>query len=298
MSLHNPISVRKRHPLIGAELTGVDLRCPLDNNLFERIHSLWMENLVLVFPNQSLNDEQHIKFGSQFGELEVHPSLAHRSSANREIYRVSNVDESGNIIQSSETAWQYINLSWLWHTDSSFRNIPSKGSILHGIETTKKGGHTLFANMYEAYEGLETSIKKRIDSLYVMHDHDYIIKQSRDLSKKSDKGNYESLPPVRHPLVQIHPVTGRRSLFLSPHTMDYIVGMESNESRKLLDELIHHATSEKFVYKHMWENDDIVMWDNRCTMHAVEPFDNTSVRRIMHRVTLVGDNQPISIVST
>ena len=257
-----------------------------------------MENLVLIFPNQSLNDEQHIKFGSQFGELEVHPSLAHRSSKNTEIYRVSNVDESGNIIQSNETAWQYINLSWLWHTDSSFRNIPSKGSILHGIETTKKGGHTLFANMYEAYETLETSIKKRIDSLYVMHDHDYIIKQSRDLSKKSDKGSYENLPPVRHPLIQIHPVTGRRSLFLSPHTMDYIVGMESNESRELLDELIHHATSEKFVYKHIWENDDVVMWDNRCTMHAVEPFDNTSVRRIMHRVTLVGDNQPISIEST
>ena len=151
-----------------------------------------MKNLVLIFPNQSLNDEQLIKFGSQFGELEVHPSLAHRSSANREIYRVSNVDESGNIIQSNETAWQYINLSWLWHTDSSFRNIPSKGSILHGIETTKEGGLTLFANMYEAYEGLETSIKKRIDSLYVMHDHDYIIKQSRNLSKKSDKGSYET----------------------------------------------------------------------------------------------------------
>ena len=80
--------------------------------------------------------------------------------------------------------------------------------------------------------------------------------------------------------------------------MDYIVGMESNESRELLDELIHHATSEKFVYKHIWENDDVVMWDNRCTMHGVEPFDNTSVRRIMHRVTLVVDNQPISIEST
>ena len=113
--------------------------------------------------------------------------------------------------------------------------------------------------------------------------------------KKAIKGSYENLPPVCHPLVQIHPVTGRRSLFLSPHTMDYIVGIESNESRKLLNELIHHATSEKFVYKHIWKNDDVVMWDNRCTIHAVEPFDNTSVRRIMHRVTLVGDNQPISI---
>ena len=295
MPLHNSIRVKKRHPLIGAELTGVDLKSSLNNIIFERIHSLWMENLVLVFPNQSLNDEQHIKFGSQFGELEVHPSLAHRSSENKEIYRVSNVDESGNIIQSNDTAWQYVNLSWLWHTDSSFRKIPSKGSILHGIETTKKGGNTLFSNMYEAYASLDVSIKKRIDSLYVMHDHDFIIRQSRYLSKKIDKGRYDSLPPVCHPLVQKHPVTGRRSLFLSPHTMDYIVGMKRNESRRLLDELILHATAEKFVYRHIWENDDVVMWDNRCTMHAVEPFDNTSVRRVMHRVTLVGDNQPISI---
>ena len=123
--------------------------------------------------------------------------------------------------------------------------------------------------MYEAYDGPNTSIKKWIDSLHIIHDHDFIIKQSRDLSKKSDKGSYEHLPPVRHPLVQIHPVTGRRSLFLSPHTMDYIVGMESNESRKLLDKLILHATTEKFVYKQTWGNEDIVMWDGRCTLHAV-----------------------------
>ena len=131
--------------------------------------------------------------------------------------------------------------------------------------------------MYEAYESLEISIKKRIYGLNVMHDHDYIIKQSRDLSKKSDKGRYDNLPPVRYLLVQIHPVTGRRSLFLSPHTMDYIEGMKSNKSGKLLDELMLHATAEKFVYKHTWENDDVVMWDNRYTMYAVEPFDTTSV---------------------
>ena len=95
--------------------------------------------------------------------------------------------------------------------------------------------------------------------------------------KKAIKVSYENLTPVWHPLVQIHPVTGRRSLFLSPHTIDYIVGMESYESRELLDQLIHHARSEKFVYKHIWDNDDVVMCDNRCMMHAVEPFDNTSV---------------------
>ena len=91
-----------------------------------KIHSLWMENLVLIFPNQLVSDEQHIKFANQFGNLEVHPSLAHRSTRNKEIYRVSNVDESGNIIRAHDTAWQYINLSWLWHTDSSFRSVPSK----------------------------------------------------------------------------------------------------------------------------------------------------------------------------
>ncbi|MCH2630317.1 MAG: TauD/TfdA family dioxygenase [Nisaea sp.] len=294
MSLLNSIKVSKRHPFIGAEVTGVDLRTPLDEDAFDKIHSLWMENLVLIFPNQLVSDEQHIKFANQFGNLEVHPSLAHRSTRNKEIYRVSNVDESGNIIRAHDTAWQYINLSWLWHTDSSFRSVPSKGSILHGIETTREGGNTLFANMYQAYSDLDADTKRRVDGLYVVHDHDFIIKQSRELSKKSDKGSYDKLPPVRHPLVQIHPVTGRRSLFLSPHTMDYIEGMERVESRKLLDELIHHAIAEKFVYRHNWTNHDIVMWDNRCTMHAVEPFDNTSVRRIMHRVTLVGDSPPMS----
>ena len=124
-----------------------------------------MEYLVLVFPNQRITDEQHIAFGRNFGALEEHPSHAHRSSRNKEIYRVSNVDETGQIIPSKETAWQYINLSWLWHTDSSFREVPSKGSILHGIQTTNEGGNTRYANMYAAYEGLAEATKQRIDGL-------------------------------------------------------------------------------------------------------------------------------------
>jgi taurine dioxygenase len=220
--------------------------------------------------------------------------VAHRSSRNAEIYRVSNVDEAGTIIPSRETAWQYINLSWLWHTDSSFREVPSKGSILHGLEVTNAGGNTLFANMYAAYDDLGASMKQRIEGRWVIHDHDHILSLSPELSKKPDKGRYDALPPVRHPLVQVHPVTRRRCLLLSPHTMVEVEGVAAAESRALLDELIAHATQEQYVYRHVWAKDDVIMWDNRCTMHSVEPFDNAHVRRVMHRVTLVGEDKPLA----
>jgi alpha-ketoglutarate-dependent taurine dioxygenase len=286
------IDTKQRHPLIGAEVRGVDLSRPLDPATQRLVHDLWMQHLVLVFPDQPITDEQHIAFGRHFGELEVHVSVAHRSTRNVEIYRVSNVDEAGNIIPPKETAWQYINLSWLWHTDSSFREVPSKGSILHGLEVTNAGGHTLFANMYAAYQDLSGTMKRRIEGLWVIHDHDHILSLSPELSMKQDKGRYDALPPVRHPLVQVHPVTRRRCLLLSPHTMVNVEGMVPAEGRGLLDELIAHAIQEKYVYRHIWAKDDVIMWDNRCTMHSVEPFDNAHVRRVMHRVTLVGNGRP------
>lgn len=289
-----PIEAKRRHPLIGAEVRGMDLSQTLDAATRVRVHDLWMQHLVLVFPDQSISDEQHIAFGRNFGELEIHVSVAHRSSLNAEIYRVSNVDEAGNIIPPRETAWQYINLSWLWHTDSSFREVPSKGSILHGLEVTNAGGNTLFANMYAAYDDLGAAMKQRIEGRWVIHDHDHILSLSPELSKKQDKGRYDALPPVRHPLVQVHPVTRRRSLLLSPHTMVEVEGVAPAESRALLDELIAHATQEKYVYRHVWAKDDVIMWDNRCTMHSVEPFDNAHVRRVMHRVTLVGEDKPLA----
>ena len=288
------LQIARRHPLIGTEVRGLDLSKPLDDATYQAVHDLWMEHLLLIFPDQPISDEQHITFGRRFGDLEIHPSVAHRSSQNREIYRVSNVDEAGNIIPPKETAWQYINLSWLWHTDSSFREVPSKGSILHGLETTNAGGNTLFANMYAAYDSLDDAMKARLEGLWVIHDHDHIISLSKELSAKQDQGDYDRLPPVRHPLVQVHPVTKRKCLLLSPHTMVNVDGMNEKEGRALLDDLIAHATQEKFVYRHVWADHDIIMWDNRCTMHAVEPFDNANVRRIMHRVTLVGENRPIA----
>ena len=292
-SISVQLELTKRHPLIGAEIRGVDLATPLDDRTLESLHDAWMEHLLLIFPEQDISDEAHIALGRRFGELEIHPSLAHRASQHREIYRVSNVDEQDNLIPPKETAWQYLSQSWRWHTDSSFREVPSKGSILHGIETTNAGGNTLFANMYAAYDALDGDTKEQIKSLWVIHDHDYILSLSPELSKKQNQGQYDDLPPVKHPLVQIHPVTRKRCLLLSPHTMVNIVGMEEAAGRSLLDRLIAHATEARFVYRHVWEPHDIIMWDNRCTMHSVEPFDNVNIRRIMHRVRLSGENKPI-----
>ena len=136
------MKVKQIHKNIGVSIEGVDLS-KIDENTFQKIKDLWVQYLIIIFPKQNISDEDHIKFGKKFGELEVHPSLSHRSSKNPEIYRVSNVDENGKIIPNKETSWQYLKQSWLWHTDSSFRKIPSNGSILHGISTTNNGGNTL-----------------------------------------------------------------------------------------------------------------------------------------------------------
>ena len=150
---YDGITLTRRHPLIGAEIRGVDLG-QVDDEAFRRIYDAWLEHLLLVFPGQNVTDEEQIAFARRFGDLEIHPSREHRSSRHPEIYRVANVDEHGNIMPQDSKGWRYMNLTWLWHTDSSFREVPSMGSILHGIEVPPEGGDTLFANMYAVYEAL------------------------------------------------------------------------------------------------------------------------------------------------
>ena len=282
-------------PIFGgfsAVIEGLDLSAPLNSEIINQITNYWLEYPVLIIKKQNINDAEQVKFAKSFGELEIHPSLAHRSSKTPEIYRVSNVDENNQIMEPKSTSWQYLELTWLWHTDSSFREIPSLGSILHGIEIPTKGGDTLFADMTKAFEALPKSEQRRISKLHVFHSHDYIISQSKELSKRENKGQYETLPRVKHPLVRRHPVTKKQSLFLSPHTMESIVELKEKEGRTLLEDLINHATQDQFVYRHKWEVDDILMWDNRCTMHAVQTYDSINHRRIMHRTTRVGDTVP------
>ncbi len=284
------ITITRRHPLIGAEIRGLDLG-RVDDDAFRRIYDAWLEHLLLVFPEQNLTDDQQIAFARRFGGLEIHPSREHRSSRHPEIYRVSNVDERGNIMAQQSQSWRYLNLTWLWHTDSSFREVPSMGSILHGIEVPPEGGDTLFANMYAVYDALADDLKDRFRGLRVLHSHDQVL--SHDQQLKTASADYASLPPVRHPLVRRHPVTGRLSLFLSPHTMERVEDLAEDEGRALLDQLSAFATQDRFVYRHQWRQDDVILWDNRCTMHAVMPYDAATLRRVMHRTTIVGDGPVI-----
>ncbi len=285
-TLASVVSVHPRHPLIGAEMRGIDLARPLDAATRDAILAAWHQHLLLIFPRQTITDAEQIAFARNFGALEIHPSKDHRSSRHPEIYRVANVDEAGDILPPSGEAWRYINISWLWHSDSSFRAIPSKGSILHGIQVTEQGGETLFCNLCAVYEALDAAMKQRIAGLRVRHSHEAVLRRGQSLEQSA---KYDELKPVWHPLDRRHPVTGRVCLFISPHTMDAVEGMDDAAGRALLDELIAFAQQDRFVYRHKWATDDVIMWDNRCTMHAVTPFDNAHVRRIMHRTTLVGD---------
>lgn len=284
--MNRSIGVQPRHPLIGAEITGVDLAQPVSDTVLKEIQRAWLEYLLLIFPAQPITDAQQIAFARHFGALEIHPSKDHRSSTHPEIYRVANVDEQGHILPDESEAWRYLNITWLWHSDSSFREVPSTGSILHGIEVTAEGGETMFCNLYAVFDALPESTKQRISGLRVIHSHDAVLRRGRDL-QAGDK--YAALAPVIHPLVRRHPVTRRPLLFLSPHTMETVVGWSEAEGRSLLEELTAFAIHERFVYRHRWCKNDVIMWDNRCTMHAVTPYDNAKARRIMHRTTIAGD---------
>lgn len=164
--------------------------------------------------------------------------------------------------------------------------MPSNGSILHGIEITDEGGETLFCNLQAAYDALPEATKRRIAGARARHSHDTVLSRGQALEHS---GKYDELKPVWHPLVRRHPVTGRASLFLSPHSTDLVEGLSAEASRVLLDELNAFAAQDRFVYPHKWTKDDVIMWDNRATMHMVTPYDNARLRRIMHRTTLRGD---------
>jgi len=282
------IKLKKMHPLIGAEVIGVDLRNPLANQSIKLIRKAWKDYGVLLFRNQPITDEQQVLFSRYFGELEIFPQSQNRAIKTPEIFRVSNVGEDDQIRPVDTPEARYSTLVWVWHTDSSYREIPSKGAILHAIEVVKHGGDTLFANMRVAYNELSMELKHRIKGLKARHSFLY----SRSLQKLPPLSAKESamVPAVYHPLVRKHS-DGGRSLYLSQTYMESILGFGFDEGQRLIQELMEWATQKRFIYRHKWKPHDVLMWDNRWTIHVVEPFDHSSVRRIMHRTTIAGTEE-------
>ena len=283
------ITVTPLHPALGASIRGIDLREPMDPETFQEVHDAWMEHLVVVFPDQPITDEEHVAFTRHFGEPEIFHQKIIRSRAMKEIFRVSNVDDDNNLMPPSHPTVKQVSLAQLWHTDSSYKEMPCVGSLLHGVEISRTGGETQFINMYMVFDELPDRLRQQVEGRRARHDFENLHRLS-DL-KPLTEAERASMPPAWQPLVRRHPVTGRKSLYISPIYNDAVEGLDTEAARSLIDDLTAFAAQPRFTYKHRWEPHDVLMWDNRCTVHAVTPHDPTE-RRVMHRTTISGD-QPV-----
>jgi alpha-ketoglutarate-dependent 2,4-dichlorophenoxyacetate dioxygenase len=280
------IRVKPLHPEIGAEVTGLDLRETVAPAVFAEIEAAFYRYAVLVFPGQPLTDDQQIAFSRLFGPLETSPEYAgsKKSRLNRpEIADISNLDPEGRVMSAEDKRLLFNRGNQLWHTDSSFKYVPARCSLLSAREIPPVGGETEFADMRAAYDALSAEKRRALDGLIVEHS----IFRSRSLIGFSEFNEEirRELPPVQQLLVRRHPGSGRKTLYLASHA-SHVVGWPVEEGRKLIEELVQFATQPQFVYQHHWRAGDLVMWDDRCTMHRGRPYDDTKYRRDMHRTTV------------
>jgi taurine dioxygenase len=271
---------------LAAEIRGVDLR-RIDESAFAAIHRAWLDHLVVLFRGQDLDDDDLIAFSRRFGDLDLAPIQENGRrfvDGHPEIYVVSNVIENGVTIGSLGAG------EAVWHTDMSYLDDPPKASMLYAIEVPPAGGNTGFTNMYRAYEELPDALRRRIAGLRLKHDGTY---NSGGYVREGIVATDDPVasPGTYHPIVCTHPETGRQCLYLGRRRNAYIEGLPLAESEALLDELWQHATREELSWYNTWRVGDLVLWDNRCTMHRRDPFDATT-RRIMHRTQMKGAARP------
>jgi alpha-ketoglutarate-dependent taurine dioxygenase len=285
------ITVKARHSALGAEIRGVDMRRPIDAAMLQTIRDAWTQHLVVVFPDQHITDQEHVAFTRHFGEPEIfhQTSLNLRSDRVKEIFLVSNVDAQGRLMRPSEPSQKQLSSSRQWHTDSSYRPMPSVGSLLHGIEISRTGGITQFVNMYMVYDDLPESLRRQVEGRKARHDFSMLHRLVG--SPPPSPEEQAAMPPVWHPMVRRHPVSRRKSLYISSIYNDSVEGMDEPAARRLIEDLTEFSAQPKYMYRHVWEPDDVLMWDNRCTVHAVTPHDPDE-RRVMHRTTIVG-SEPV-----
>ena len=289
-----PLEIRQLHTYFMGEVSGVDLTKPLTADEAAAIEAGMDKYAVLVFHDQHISDEQQIDFSKNFGDLELPDSKSniiksHQRRVRAEIADVSNLDKDNQPFDRMDRRRFFGFGNQLWHSDSSFRVIPSKYSLLSCRSVVPHGGDTLFADMRAAYDALEDWQKAEVADLICEHSLMY----SRGTLGFDDLTEDEmaNFKPVRQSLVREHPVTGRKSLYLSAHA-GAVVGWHMPEARSLLRDLNEHATQDRFVYAHKWKVGDLVMWDNRQVMHRVRRFPNdTSQKRDMRRTTLTSGMQ-------
>lgn len=272
------------HPLsygLGAEIRGMDLRRPLDADTVGAIRRAWLAYGVLLFRDQDVSPEDHIRFSRYFGPVEDYPLVHYRHPDHPEIFLLSNRDAEGRPAQTR-------NAGRHWHSDLSFTARPALGSVLRCLRIPDVGGDTMFANQYLAYETLSPAFRAFIDPLEAVHE---LFSKTKDL-KNLDQGQIRDMkkanPRIVQPVVRVHPETGRKALYVSIAVTTNIVGLSEEESDAILGVLFAHQTQVQFTYRHRWRPNDILMWDNRCTLHMAVPDNDHRQVRLMHRTSISG----------
>ena len=269
---YETITVDPLTPIIGAELSGIDLSRPLGNRQLDEVHRALAENLVIFFRNQHITEEQHLAFGRLFGDLHLHPAAPH-APGHPELMIIHADKDSPRANGEG------------WHSDVSCDPEPPTGSILYIRTCPPRGGDTLFASMYAAYEALSERLKRYLDGLTAIHDGEDVYRGLYANYGVADKPNY---PRAEHPVVRTHPVTGHKALYVNRGFTRRIVGVPRDESDGILRYLYEHMENPLFQCRFRWRPDSIAFWDNRCTQHRAM-WDYWPHTRSGHRVTVKGE---------
>jgi taurine dioxygenase len=275
---------------LGADIHGIDLSKPVDDSTFARIAEAWAEHLVLRFSGQRIDDAALMRFSARFGKLDRVPIPAaglDRGDSGVGSDAIEWVAVISSIKQDDKAVGSLGNYELVWHTDMSYNPLPPRASLLYALEVPPDGGNTGFLNMYAAYETLPGDLKRAIEGKTCIHDssHNSAGELRKGFQTTTD---VRRTPGAVHPLVRLHPATGRKALFLGRRPGAYIHGLSVEESEALLDAVWAHATRERFAWYQKWRIGDLVVWDNRCVMHRRDAFDG-NLRRLMHRTQIVGE---------
>jgi len=269
---------------LGAEVVGLNLERPLSEVDFQRIHRAHLDYHVVVFRDQRISPATQVAFSRRFGPLQIHVLKNFQLAGYPEVLIVSNIKENGRPIGLGDAGY-------FWHSDLSYKERPSLGSLLHAQELPSEGGDTLFANQHAAYDLLPAALKNTIATLRAEHTYLARYEELRERSPwrpKLTQAQIDEVRPAVHPVVRTHPQTGRKALFVSEHFTTRIIGVPAHESRAILDELFFWSIRPHLVYRHVWQPHDLVFWDNRSVMHLAGGTPD-HLRRKLYRTTIEGD---------
>jgi taurine dioxygenase len=269
-------------PHIASRVDGVDLAHPMGDESFRLLRQELADRSVLVLSGQTLTPEQQVAFSRRFGTLENHVLNQFCLDGHPEIFVVSNIVENGRHIGAYGGSKRY-------HSDLSYMEEPSLGSLFYCLECPAEGGETAFASMSAAFEALPAERRQWLEARDAIHDYVWNHQRRQDHRPPLTEAQKAKTPPVVHPAVRRHPENGRKALFVSEIYTRNFVGEDEEESRALVTELLEFATRPEFVYIHTWTPGDLIIWDNRSSVHKAMPFDEEGTRRRMHRTTVRGE---------